>query len=346
MPATLEDLEPRERAAVHGLLGGADPDDLAWAMDETPERVVELAHEALVSLDPRLAEPLGPGDRDRVADYMLLQQSPGQAAGTWDLLESSADARRWALWIRECLGGVYADEVPPIPKVDDGADGPVQRSRGGRPRREGRLEARRRERARRREVKELERAAMEMQSPFRAEALDAYREGTESIKLPHFAKKPTRYAAWGLLGLCVVGLVLAALVKVPRFEDGKVLVVRVPEGAAGHVRGLAMVGLFSPHARDELRTGQELSVRLPDTGKRVKVRLRWVAPRVLSPHAIARRFELATADANRVRGPAAVAVAGLRTPKGAPPRISFVGAVAQDADVQTGSRRVISLVAP
>ena len=342
---TIEDLSPLKREAIHGLLLGASPEDLAWAGSESPERVLALARTALEDLDPELAEPLSPDDRRRVADYMLGQQPPGQEAGTWEILEHSPDARRWALWIRESLADRYRNDPPPIPGVDDAA-GPSSRARGARRREEGRLQRGRRERKRRREIAALQAAAAELQSPFRPEALDALREGKESIKLPHFAPRPARYAFYGLLSLLLVGLALAITVSVPTFTSSTVIVVPVPEGAGGPVRGLGMVALFPTAAAGDLEEGQSLRVQLPDTTERVSTRIRYVSDRVMSPREIIERFRLSRANANRVLGPAAVAVADLRLPDKAPPRRTFAGAVTPDADARTGSRRVISLVMP
>ena len=344
-PRTIEDLTPAKREVLRGLLLGASPEDLAWAGSEPPERVRAMSHAALEDLDPELAERLTPDDRRRVADYMLGQQSPGQAAGTWELLEASADARRWAVWLRESLAAQYRGDPPAIPGVDS-APGPEARARGGRAHEGGRLARRRRERKRRREIAALQAAAAELQSPFRPEALDALREGKESIKLPHFAPRPARYAFYGLLSLLLVGLALAITVSVPTFTSSTVIVVPVPEGAGGPVRGLGMVALFPTAAAGDLEEGQSLRVQLPDTTERVSTRIRYVSDRVMSPREIIERFRLSRANANRVLGPAAVAVADLRLPDKAPPRRTFAGAVTPDADARTGSRRVISLVMP
>ena len=344
-PRTIEELPAAKREAVHGLLLGARPEDLAWAGSKSPERVLALSREALEDLDPDLAEPLSPEDRRRVADYMLGQQSPGQAAGTWEILEASADARRWAVWIRESLAGHYRGDPPAIPGVDD-ASSPSRRARRGRPPPQGRLERRRRERARKREIAALQAAAAELSSPFRPEALAALREGKDSIKLPHFASRPVRVALYGLLSLLLVGFALAVTISVPTYTSSTVIVVPVPEGAGGTVRGLGMVALFPTSVAGDLEEGQSLRVQLPDTTERVSTRIDYVSDRVMSPRQIIERFKLAQANANRVLGPAAVAVAPLRLPDKAPPRRTFAGAVTPDADARTGSRRVISLVKP
>ena len=344
-PRTIEDLTPAKREVLRGLLLGASHEDLAWAGSEPPERLRAMSHAALEDLDPELAERLTPDDRRRVADYMLGQQSPGQAAGTWELLEASADARRWAVWLRESLAAHYRGDPPAIPGVD-AAPGPEARARGARGHEGGRLARRRRERKRRREIAALQAAAAELRSPFRPEALDALRRAGDSIKLPHFASRPTRLALYALLSLLLVGLALAATVKVPTFTNSTVIVVPIPERAGGPVRGLGMVALFPTAQADELEEGQSLRVQLPDTTERVSSRIEYVSDGVMSPRQIIERFALSRPNANRVLGPAAVAVAKLRLPAEAPPRHTFAGAVSADADARTGSRRLLSLVMP
>lgn len=346
MPLSLTELEPAKREVVRELLGGASPEDVAWALAQPPERVVELAHEALTELDPDLAREVDDRDRARVADYLLRQQPPGQAAGTWDLLDRSPEGRRWALWIRECLSELYGDEPPAIPKVDDDAEPPSQRQRGRSRTPERGLRARRKARKRKREIRELQAAAAELQTPFRREALEAYREGSESLKLPHFASRPTRYTLYGLLVVLLAGLVLAVVVRVPTFTQGTVLVASVPDGAGGPVDGLGTIGLFPPEQSADLEPGQSLSVQLPNTSERTTSEIRYVSARPLSPHEIVERFQLPEAQANQVIGPAVVAVADLTTPPKAPRRERFDGSVSPEADARTGSRRVISMVVP
>ena len=344
MPLALTELDPAKREVVRGLLGGASPDDLAWAIAQPAEEVVDLGREALIDLDPELARPLDAADRRRVADYMLRRQSAGQAAGTWEVLGESADARRWALWIRESLGDLYGDDPPAIPGVDEDPDAPADSARGrGHP--EGGLLRRRKKRERQREIQELQAAAMELQSPFRQEALDAYREA-DRLKLPHFASRRTRYTMYGLLVVLIAGLVLAVVVRVPTFSQGVAFVAPVPRDAGVPVRGLAVIGLFPPENAAELARGQALSLSLPNTSQRSTSDIQWVSRRVLSPREIVERFDLPRAQANQVIAPGYVAVAKLDPPPDAPRGARFNGAVSPDADARTGSRRVISYVVP
>jgi hypothetical protein len=344
MPLTLTELEPAKREVVRGLLGGATPEDLAWAIAQPADEVLDLGRDALVDLDPELAKPLDAGDRRRVAEYMLRHQSPGQAAGTWEVLSESADARRWALWIRESLGDLYGDDPPAIPLVDEDPDAPEDTSRGrGQP--EHRLLRRRKKRERQREIQQLQAAALELQSPFRQEALDAYREA-DRLKLPHFASRRTRYTMYGLLAALLVGLVLAVVVRVPTFSQGVAFVAPIPRDAGVPVRGLAVIGVFPPENATELERGQALSLSLPNTSKRSTSDIQWVSRRVLSPREIVARFKLPRAQANQVIAPGRVAVAPLDPPPDAPAGQRFNGAVSPDADARTGSRRVISYVVP
>ncbi|HWC28231.1 MAG TPA: hypothetical protein VG474_16695 [Solirubrobacteraceae bacterium] len=342
----LEELEPSKREVVRELLRGASEADVAWAVAQSPERVVELAHEALAELAPDLAADLSERDRRRVAGYLLQLDPPGQAAGTWELLEAAPAARRWAAAVRAELADLYGDDPPAIPEVDSDAQPPQERARGERPRGERGLRGRRAARARSRELRALQAAALELRSPFRREALEAHREGSEKVKLPHFASRRTRLALYALLVVLLVGLVMAVVVKIPTFTPGTVLVTEIPPERRAPVSGLGIVALFAPELAEGLEAGRELSVQLPNTTERVSTELLDVSERPLSPREIVARFRLPRAQANRVLGPAVVAVAELRTPPGAPPRERFAGAVASEADARIGERRVISLVAP
>jgi hypothetical protein len=299
-----------------------------------------------VDLDPELAAGLGAAERRHVSDYLLRRQSAGQAAGTWELLERSAAARRWALWLRDSLDGLYAGEPPPLPRVDGderAVPGPPAGA-AAEPDAEETLERSRDERDRRRTKAEIGKAVKLAASPFRHEAVEHYREAEAEIRLPHFATRPARLALYGLLGLLVVAFGLTASVEVPTFRSAKALVVDVPQSADRPLRGLSILVLLEPGLRSSLHEGQVLRVQLPDTGERVSTRLAYVEPTILSPQEIARRYDLDAGDSNRVRGPSAVALAELRVPPGSPPRRTFAGAVTSQADVRTGETRIISLV--
>lgn len=334
--------EDLEREVLRGLAGGATVEDLAWAMDVSPDRVLALAREALADFDPDSAAAVGEDDRRRVGDYLLGRQSPGQAAGTLELLERSADARRWAVRIRERLDEIDGVTPPPVPGAGDPSVAGLRRARQA-PSRDG-LAARRRARHLRRATEEAKAELAQEASPFREAAIEHYQEGYGGPELPHYAPRPVRLSIYALLALLACGLALAALVKVPTHASAKVIVGEMGEDQPGPVRGLGMIALFSPAARSRLHPGQTLRVRLPDTDESVTARVAYVEKRVLSPQAIVERYGLDGSQANRVRSPAAVAVAKLRLPPDAPPRATFVGAVTQEAHVRSGSKRLISLL--
>jgi hypothetical protein len=337
-----EDLRPSEREVLRGLLRGASVEDLGWAMDQSGEELLATVNDALAALDPELARSISPVDRRRIVDYTLSRQSPGQAAGTWELLERSADARRWALWIRECIGELFPSHPPPLPGLEERPTARAPHKDG----RLGKLGARRRERERRRTQAEVRSAVSIAVSPFREEAINAYAEAQNETKLPHYASRPVRIALVALLSAVAAGLAMCIVIKVPVHATAKTMVVDLGDNAPGDERGLSLVALFPSSARKDLDVGQPLRVLLPDTERRVRSDITYVGDEVLSPREIIRRFDLPEEQGNQVRKPAAVAVAELRMPDDAPPRASFEGAVIPQADVnvRTGTRRIISLV--
>ena len=338
---TLDDLPQTERELLRGLLRGASPTDLGWALGTDADEVMRSVHQALADLEPDAAHALGSVQRRRIGEYLLGRQSPGQAAGTWADLERSPEARRWAQELREQLTDLYVGEAPAIPGVKDLPSISPTAQAAGIP---AGLGARRRERAHLREAqRENVKAAVDA-SPFRKEAIKAHRDEHDRIRLPHFASRPTRIALYALVASTLAALVFCAIVSVPTHTSARALVTNLPDGAPGPLRGLSIVTLFPPGVRPQLHAGQQLRVQLPDTEQRVSTRLAYVSDRTLSPEEIVRRFGLSRDQARRVRGPAAVAVADLKVPEDAPRRGSFEGSVTEQATLRTGHERILGLL--
>ena len=141
---TFDQLPAEQRAIIELVLQrGRSYDALADALQITPERVRELAHEALVELSPRTAERVEPDRRSQIADYVLKQQSSAEAKATQSHLKGSEAGRMWTLSLLDSLEHMYEDgTAPDVPEA-----GAVEE----RPRRRERERERPRERARERE---------------------------------------------------------------------------------------------------------------------------------------------------------------------------------------------------
>lgn len=334
-------LRREQRELLRGLSRGADLDDLGWALNCTIDEVHERARDALVELAGPPPEELPIRSRVAIGDYLLGRQSPGQAAGTWALLEGDDAAREWAARLREGLGALSSHAPPPVP--GDGAPSPAERVRRTAQTSATPLARRRAQRARRRTAANIQAAAAQVTSPFRAEALEAQREADERIRLPRFASRPARLTLYGLLTALLAGLVFAILVRIPTHAPALVLVADVPAGAPVTQQGLAAIALFDRTSGARLEPGQTLRVQLPDTPRRVSMRVTEVVPRILSPREMITSFDLEVGQANRMTTPAIVVVAELTVPENRAAE-SFEGAVTTDADARTGSRRLISLL--
>jgi hypothetical protein len=334
MICALEELPAAQRDVLVRLAHGLSPEDVAWSAARSPESLLEEAHGALRSTAPELADALAPEDRDRVADYVLGLQSPGQAAGTQALLEASRPARAWALWLTELLREDLRGAPPPIPGVRPRASAPAPRPAAAR--RSGAL-ARRRERRRRRAEAAAQAELDAANAHYRPEALAHHRRGEEAVKLPSFVSRRHLLALWAALA-CLAGLIaFAVLTRVPAYLSAPAVVV-APARQDGPERVLA---LFPPEARAGLRPGARLRIELPSLPARV-LRVRAVEPRVLAPREVVARFGLTGAAAAAVTGPSVAAAADLRPPRGVAAR-AFRG-TAGDAKLRVGTERLISLV--
>jgi hypothetical protein len=138
---TFDQLPAEQRAIIELVVQrGRSYDQLADALQITPDRVRELAQDALVELSPRTAERVEAERRGQVADYVLNQASSAEATATRNFLKRSDAGRMWVLSLMDSLEHMYEEgSIPEVPEAE-----PEER-----PRRRERERPRGRERARR-----------------------------------------------------------------------------------------------------------------------------------------------------------------------------------------------------
>lgn len=351
---TIDELAPEQREALGALIRGRRPADIAERSGRSVEEVLELARQGMTALASEEGEELAPGDRASLAEYVLGRQSPGQAEGAWRLLESSPAAVQWAEKVRAALAEAGLEKPPPLPS-DDGALSPAQRARrspSSRRDEESSLRERRDERSRRRTLANAQQAAAEMASPFRSEAIAAHQQADDRIELPRWAPRPAQLAMYGVLGALFIGLAFSIFVRIPVNTNAVVLVTDLPAESLGSKDGgLQIIALFpqdNGQSKDtgsgaDVEPGDVLRVALPGEVNRSQMRLRWVSDGPQAPRKIIDGYGLPLGQANRVVAPAHVALAPLDPPGGKRPR-SYEGTTTAEASVETGSRRIISLL--
>jgi hypothetical protein len=79
------------------------------------DAVAARAHAGLEALAPDAARRLSPDRRAEIADYLLRQQDPSDAAATRDYLAGSASARAFARLLADALTPVARDPLPDLP---------------------------------------------------------------------------------------------------------------------------------------------------------------------------------------------------------------------------------------
>jgi hypothetical protein len=111
----LDDLPPDQAAALKLLLSRRQSyAELAGVLNISERAVHDRAHAALAMLAPAQARALSAEQRDEIGDFLLGQQrAESERAATRRALETSAEARAWALAVLAELGpignGVLAD---------------------------------------------------------------------------------------------------------------------------------------------------------------------------------------------------------------------------------------------
>ena len=351
---TLDDLVPEQREALLAVARGDDLAELAERQGTSTGEIADLARRAMSALAGDPDDGVSAAERASIGDYVLGRQSPGQAEGTWELLRSSPAAAQWAERLRRALGDAGPEDPVGLPG-EDGALSPAERVRHDRrrARREATLRDQREERDRRRTEENAKEAAAELASPYRADALDAHRESENRIRLPRWAPRFVQRAMYGVLVALIAGLAFCIFIRIPVNTNAVVLVTDVPPGAPGvqDGGGLQVIALFAQgngQSKDtgsgaDVEAGDVLRVALPGEVDRTPMTLRWVSDGPIPARDVIDGYRLPVGQANRVVAPGHVALAELKTPEGRRAR-SFEGATITEASVETGSRRIISLL--
>lgn len=125
--ASYDQLSAQQRAIVDLILKrGQGYDQLADTLGMPEDRVRELARETLTNLAPVSAAAVDEGWRSQIADYLLGQQPPPEAAATRGHLRRSEAARAWSRSVLDSLEHLYANgDLPTIPSGDNGPAEPA-----------------------------------------------------------------------------------------------------------------------------------------------------------------------------------------------------------------------------
>jgi hypothetical protein len=136
---------------------------------------------------------------------------------------------------------------------------------------------------------------------------------------------------WGLLGLCVIAIVIAYLSQVPVYISGSGVVLE---------REATVLVFFptSPVHPFQIHVGAPVRLHLAD--QIVESTIERVETEVLSPHEAQQRYGLGEEESQLVTGPSLVAAVKLSK---AFPAQTYIGSIVK-AQVQIGTTRVFSLL--
>ncbi|HEX8745264.1 MAG TPA: anti-sigma factor [Thermoleophilaceae bacterium] len=213
---TFDQLPAEQRAIIELVVQrGRSYDQLADALQISPERVRELAIDALVELSPRTAERVPSQRRPQIADYVLNQQSSAEATATRSHLKRSDASRMWILSLMDSLEHMYEDgQVPEVPDAE-----PEERPR----RRERERERAGRERVRERDDgrdRERKREPLRRERPRRDELTP---EAEEAVRRRRLAAMVGGLLILGAIVAGVLALVIDTEVHKARAPTTKVV---------------------------------------------------------------------------------------------------------------------------
>ncbi len=182
-------------------------------------------------------------------------------------------------------------------------------------------------------------------SIYRNDAVLRYGRGREKSVLPRFVSPGIMTWLWIFLGLLMVSGLPVSLVRLPRFASGQGIFVKSLDPYFVNSGDLVIVALLPPESLSSLHVGQKLFVNLGGKSERVSGSITSVEPGINSPEEVRKRFSLSGTTALAVTKPVAVAIAHVGRHSSGLPGSSYDGSIYQ-IDVELGSRRLISLLAP
>ncbi len=176
---------------------------------------------------------------------------------------------------------------------------------------------------------------------FRQKAIEQHRLRQERDVLPPWTRPRVAVFLWILIGLLIGTCILLWSVRVPTLVTVNGVVTQMPEKRGTLLTGdVVAVILLTPAQRSLLHSNLPVTIRLITSGVTMHQSLTFVESRMLGPDAIRDRYHLQGNQTQLLSGPQIIALVRLGASQEAP---ELVGSVCQ-ADVQVGSRRVLSLI--
>ncbi len=182
-------------------------------------------------------------------------------------------------------------------------------------------------------------------SVFRTDAIQRYMEAREKAVLPRFVSPHILLCLWSLLGLLVASGFVAWFAQVPVYASGPAIIVDWKDTTKYTGDEVLAVAFVPPEKLAYLRLGQPIFLKLGTSGEHSKGMIIAVEPGIRSPNAAQNEFALGAGAALAITQPVAVAIARVKLPVTSLPPSTYIGSV-YPADIEVGSRRVISLLLP
>jgi hypothetical protein len=178
---------------------------------------------------------------------------------------------------------------------------------------------------------------------FRAGALEGYMQARAQTVLPRFVAPPAPLCLWLLLSCFITMGVLAWLARIPLYRNGFATVVDSNGSDQFSQDEELIVAFFPPESKSEIRTGQNLSLKLDHNGPPLIRAIAIIEPEILSPADARNKFKLDDTTGRPYQGPATIAIARLARPSETLPARAYRGIVVE-ARIEIGSQRLIALL--
>lgn len=179
-------------------------------------------------------------------------------------------------------------------------------------------------------------------SIFRPEALQHYQRSRERQVMPRLIRPRTFVCLWLLLCLLLAGTILVWMTQIPIYVAGPAIVVNRGMPVPTDSDDVSVAVFLPARYHSEIQEGQALHLQTSESSERQIYTIQWAARTVLSPIDAQTRFGLPLDTAPFLTQP--VTVVGTTLPTANALRATAYGGSIFRADVQVGTRRVLSLL--
>lgn len=180
-------------------------------------------------------------------------------------------------------------------------------------------------------------------SIFREEVVKRHFQASDESIFPKIISPKTFICLWILVGLFLIGLLIAWSVSIPVYSVGQGIVVALDNKDYETPHDIALAVFLPAEYRDELNIGQHVRVYMDSRGERSQQKILDIDPRILSPEKAKKEYTASQEASLAITYPVSVILTSFTPPSDKIKADSYIGSLYR-TDIEIGRQRILALV--